>query len=367
MDTLTPDFYAHFAGPVLLAYLFNWGLHGILTVQIYNYYIAFPNDLLWCQILVYGVYIVESIQTIIVTHDAFSTFASGFGNPETLSAVHLTWLTVPIAGGLVSFIAKSFYAYRISILAGTPIVGAIVEAIALISSSCAIVAGVLIHAAGDLRSLSQTGVFVTTGVWLAGSATTDVVITCFMIYFLTSRDTGFRNTHLLITKVIRVTVETNAVTAVVAIVSVVLFLHLRHFVYHVTPTASLTKLYANTLFVIFNDRIRIVGGRNNVESDAEQTSSSWIWQNPEIANTTTFSQRRQRTNVTKRSINVQLRNTRDDAQVVALDGINVRTDREVWSDDLEMRNISPRKTTQEILHEKGYGNRSSKPAGLDIA
>lgn len=50
--------------------------------------------------MVYGVYLLEIIQTILVTHDAFAIFGYGFGDLENMAAMHLDWLTVPIMSGV---------------------------------------------------------------------------------------------------------------------------------------------------------------------------------------------------------------------------------------------------------------------------
>ncbi|TFK61360.1 hypothetical protein BDN72DRAFT_828339 [Pluteus cervinus] len=329
-----------FGGPVLLAYLFNWGLHGILIVQIYNYYIAFPKDLLWCKILVYGVFLLESAQTIIVTRDAFDTFASGFGNPNELSGVHTSWFTVPVVGGVVGLIAKVFYSYRITILSRSYVTGAIVAVIALASSGAAITAGLLIRQAGSLMHLEQQGIFITTAIWLTGSAASDLVITAFMVYFLIRRDTGFRHTHLLVNKVLRVTIETNATTAIVATIGAILFIHLKDHDFHVTATASLTKLYANTLFVIFNDRIKIVGGRNTIETTDNHQMESFIWREPFNNEGNSAMEPRH----PKRNVSLAFRSAgHGRPQQRTIDGITVRTD--VYCDAIQMDRFQVRPTS----------------------
>ncbi len=60
------------------------------------YYLAFPKDRQFTKYLVYGIYIVEFAQTMLVTHDAFSMFGYGFGDIEALTDMHFNWLTVPI-------------------------------------------------------------------------------------------------------------------------------------------------------------------------------------------------------------------------------------------------------------------------------
>lgn len=50
--------------------------------------------------LVYSVYLVEVVQTIFVTHDAFEEYAKGFGNLKALEAEDLHWIAVPVFSGI---------------------------------------------------------------------------------------------------------------------------------------------------------------------------------------------------------------------------------------------------------------------------
>ena len=88
----------------------NWGLFGTLSVQlctslrvilqqtIWNsffldlYYLAFPNDRRFTKYTVYGIYVIEFGQTILVAYDMFATFGYGFGDMDSLTSVHFYWL-----------------------------------------------------------------------------------------------------------------------------------------------------------------------------------------------------------------------------------------------------------------------------------
>jgi len=101
-EAIPPGFndIAQLSGPVIIGYLLHWGLFGTLTIQFYLYYRAFPNDRAAIKWLVYIVYVLEVIQTILMTHDAFTNFGTGFGNISTLRGVHFDWLTIPIMSSL---------------------------------------------------------------------------------------------------------------------------------------------------------------------------------------------------------------------------------------------------------------------------
>ena len=60
------------------------------------YYLAFSNNRKFVKYLVYGIYILEFAQTILVAHDAFAVFGYGFGDLEALEGAHFNWFTVPI-------------------------------------------------------------------------------------------------------------------------------------------------------------------------------------------------------------------------------------------------------------------------------
>jgi len=51
----------------------------VLTVL---YYLAFPNDRSYLKCLVYGVYIFEFVQCVLIVEAAFQTFVTGFGDVE---------------------------------------------------------------------------------------------------------------------------------------------------------------------------------------------------------------------------------------------------------------------------------------------
>ena len=61
---------------------------------------AFPGDKRLPKALVYSVYIMETAQTVLVTRDAYLTFASGFGNLDAVNSVHTLWLAIPAFTGV---------------------------------------------------------------------------------------------------------------------------------------------------------------------------------------------------------------------------------------------------------------------------
>ncbi|KAG9121956.1 hypothetical protein FRC07_001862 [Ceratobasidium sp. 392] len=90
-------------------------------------------------------------------------------------------------------------------------------------------------------------------VWLVMSAIADVVITCVLTWYLHSHRTGFPRTDDVITRIIRLTIQTGLVTSLWAIVDVILYLSLPNNL-HLLLNIPLCKLYSNSLLSTLNSR-----------------------------------------------------------------------------------------------------------------
>ncbi|KAJ7467588.1 hypothetical protein FB451DRAFT_1040199, partial [Mycena latifolia] len=240
----------------LLADLAHWGLFGALSVQLYLYYQAFPNDKLPTKCVVYSVYTIGLAQTILQTHDAFATYGSGFGDISEFTDIHLEWLDVPILGGLVAFIGQMFYAYRVYVLSGFWFVPVLIVVVSLASSLGAILTGAFTLAGMIFLLAVYSGL-----VWCGASALCDIIIAVSMTSYLFTQASGFRQARALVLKVIRLTLETGSLTAVVAVANLIVFLAFPGQPYFIIPTGLMSRLYANCILVVLNARCQIVGGR----------------------------------------------------------------------------------------------------------
>ncbi|KAF8899687.1 hypothetical protein CPB85DRAFT_187537 [Mucidula mucida] len=192
-------------------------------MQCYLYYEAFPNDRLWTKCLVYGTYTLELTQTILIMHDAFVIFGTGFGDLEALIDAHFLWFSVPVISGIVAFIGQPFYAYRIYVLSKARTIPVMIVIIALASSIAAFVLASFVLQAGNLALLNNRRTSEAVGVWCGAAATADILIAICMTHYLLQKDTGFRHTQVLLSKLIRLTVETGTVTAAAALTGLILF------------------------------------------------------------------------------------------------------------------------------------------------
>jgi len=224
---------------------------------VYSY--NFSKDNRYIKTLVYGVFLLETVQTALSGVDLYKWFATGFGNFETLLSLSLTYVDVPILGSVVSLIVQFFFAYRILVLSGKRSWWLCVI-ICLLSIVSAVGAFGLSIISYKLDHSNPTP-FVTT--WIIANMLCDMFITSTMLYHL--RKTWVRDGNLsshVFVSIVRVTIETNLVTTAVNIVTVVLF-YTNPYDFFVCPAYIFGKLYSNTLMVSLNNRIAI---RDNNEA-----------------------------------------------------------------------------------------------------
>ena len=60
------------------------------------YSLAFPHDRLYMKCVVYGIYILELIQSILSIYFGIQIFVAGFGDIEAINKVGVGWLSIAI-------------------------------------------------------------------------------------------------------------------------------------------------------------------------------------------------------------------------------------------------------------------------------
>ncbi|KAG6863966.1 hypothetical protein C0991_001531 [Blastosporella zonata] len=205
--------------------MLNWFLYGILVMQIYIYYQCFPEDSRKIKMLVYGMFMLDSLQSVLATADAFHWLAKGYGNMFMLAQPFISAFDAPMLDGIIGFIVQTFFCWRIRVLQKSWWLPLSVFSVALL--------------------------------WLGGSALTDTLIAVVMtVLLLRSRTREHEQTDNILVRIVRLTVETNTVTASVAIIVLVCLLAIpKNPSISMAPAYALGKLYSNTLLAVFNNRV----------------------------------------------------------------------------------------------------------------
>ncbi|KAJ7776066.1 hypothetical protein DFH07DRAFT_951975 [Mycena maculata] len=221
------------------------------------YYQAFPNDRRFTKCLVYTVYTLLLVQVIMTCIDDFNIFAIDFGDFVTLTKMHLAWFTVPVITSIVSLIVQSFYAFRLYNFCQSWIIPILIVVASLGVSVAGFVTGAFCLEAGYLTAINTRKLSISIGVWLSGSALIDVTIAVSMTYYLMRKDTCFWQTRALISKLIRLTIETGSLTALVSLATLILLYGFPGKDYYSVPANLIPALYANTMLAVLNSRLQV--------------------------------------------------------------------------------------------------------------
>jgi len=243
---------ARITGPLLFGPLVNWTLYGALRVQIYVYSYNFPNDKPLVKCLAYFAFLLETVQTALTGADVYYWFIAGFGNVERLKDSHYAAIDIPIIHSTISFVVQEYFCYRIWMLNRRSSKLCILIALLTIVSSVGSGWGGIESLIAKKFAVSRTAFYL----WSIPSAIADILITIAMTLLLSwTHYEGSRFSNFVMLRLVRLTIETNALTAAVAIASIVLYVAFPNDIYYVFTTGIIGKIYTNTLLVSLNNRI----------------------------------------------------------------------------------------------------------------
>ncbi|KAF9261861.1 hypothetical protein L218DRAFT_1001173 [Marasmius fiardii PR-910] len=244
-------------GPLVVGNQLLFALFGVLSVQTYFFYIG-SRDRTFIRTLVYVVYAVMLVQIILAGQNFFSHFAYPY--TVNLTSADLGWLYVPVLGGTVGAVVQMFYAWRISVLSNNRIGPCLLLALSITSACSAYVSAAFGSTVPTVTTLNSDspGLRIASTIWYATSAVCDVSIAVYMTYLLTRTRSAVSSTREAIGRIVRLTVETNTLTASVAVATLVLLLVLPGKTYFTSLALILPSIYVNTFLVMLNLRYRVV-------------------------------------------------------------------------------------------------------------
>jgi len=214
-------------------------------VQLYLYYVAFPHDRAIHKAVVWIVYFLESVHSI----------GLGIGlsimmvNMNSSSLVMMIVLMI-IIGSLVALIAQCLYAHRIHAITEMTIIPLVIVALAILQVAAAVAA---------LVAMPVFPIYI----WIGLTMVNDTIIAIVMVRALASNGTFSRQTAWKTTQLVRLIVETGVAIAIVNLLSLI-FVAIMGSIGDVysAPLIIISKVYANSILVLLNNRMSIAGSRN---------------------------------------------------------------------------------------------------------
>ncbi|KAJ7910894.1 hypothetical protein B0H13DRAFT_2328801 [Mycena leptocephala] len=232
-------------GPMLIGVLLSTLVYGML-----RYYQTYKKDTLWIRYFMLYLFIAETANLLVEIGIIYEPLIVRYGTPQALVKSPLVLPGDAISIVLVSTPIQLFTAWRISVITGSIAVAMIISILSVASFGGGLLVTVFVTIRNEFREFqSFSGAVI---LWLISSAVCDVLIAIILTYSLATRKTGFTAVDGQINRIIRLTVQTGAITAVAALADVILFLAFLQFI----PDFPLSKLYTICLLSTLNARVR---------------------------------------------------------------------------------------------------------------
>ncbi|KAJ7588208.1 hypothetical protein C8J56DRAFT_1080135 [Mycena floridula] len=250
------QFVENIFGPVLVGVLFSTLLYGINVVQVFTYHeTSSKRDALWIRGLVFFLFFSVTLNTAFNMFGIYQPLVQQFGaNPGQLQPVMPVFLrTDPIMTAIVSMPVQVLMAWRIKVVTEMMLWSGIIIVIAMVSFAASIWTTVHVALQPDFSKLSQFRTAPIT--WLVTSSAADIIIAGVLVHSLHARKSGFNNAlDAYMNRIIRLTVQTGALTAVFALSDALVFSILKDSTIFFAWDLSLSKLYLMTILSSLNAR-----------------------------------------------------------------------------------------------------------------
>ncbi|KAF8469352.1 hypothetical protein JB92DRAFT_3149996 [Gautieria morchelliformis] len=267
-------------GPLLIGAFFSTILYGVVVVQVriplqsfvrvinsmgfgqaFIYYQTYKRDATWIRYFVLYLFICKTLATGFDIGMMYEPLVLRYATPRATTIFPIMLKPVPIVTVFISTPVQLFVCWRIKRLSGSRLLPTIICALALSAFAGGIsttVAASIFHKFADERRYG--GEIIT---WLVSSAAADICIMGSLVWSLHKRRTGYSATDDLLNKLIRLTLQTGAITAISATLDVVSFFAAPDTAGNFIWDFSLSKLYTNALLSTLNAR----AGWNNLTGD----------------------------------------------------------------------------------------------------
>ncbi|KAJ1303218.1 hypothetical protein OPQ81_011417 [Rhizoctonia solani] len=238
-------------GAVLIGTFLNVWLYGILVTQVTLYYSVYKHDATWVKLLVAWIMLLDTLNAIFDMGFVYRYGITLFGNFPAQLHSHWFFHLAPLITVTIAATAQGFFVWRINRLTGCKWIGwgiGLVLAVQFAAGAATTIAAFKIV---DFRRFNEMKVQIS--LWLVTSAIADTAITIVLSWYLHSHRTGFSKTDDLITRLIRVTVQTGLITTVWALIDLLMYLVVPNSL-HLLFNLPLPKLYSNSLLSTLNAR-----------------------------------------------------------------------------------------------------------------
>jgi hypothetical protein len=240
-------------GPLLIGVVLNILLYGVMIMQTFEYYRNCHRDPKWLKYFVAFIFVADTANSVFDVVTIYGYFIKDFGDFVAISRSNWVAETDPAMTAIISASVQYFFAYRVGRLTGKRWLGLIIATtttVQLLGGLGTAIGCGIVRVYAEFHKVKAAVI-----TWLAGAAFTDLLITTSLVWYLRRTRTGITQTDDLISKIIRLTIQTGLATSVCACIDLVLYLSYDNNL-HLIFNFPLCKIYTNSLLSSLNARTR---------------------------------------------------------------------------------------------------------------
>ncbi|KDN41710.1 hypothetical protein RSAG8_07241, partial [Rhizoctonia solani AG-8 WAC10335] len=238
-------------GAILIGTFLNVWLYGILVTQVTMYYSVYKSDATWVKLLVAWLMLLDTLNTIFDMGFVYRYSITLFGNFPAQLHSHWLFHLAPLMTVTIAATAQGFFVWRINRLTGCKWLSWGVGLVLAVQFAAGAATTVAAFRVVDFTRFGELKLQIS--LWLVSSAVADTAITVILSWYLHAHRTGFSKTDGIITRIIRITVQTGLFTTVWALVDLIMYLAVPNSL-HLLFNLPLPKLYSNSLLSTLNAR-----------------------------------------------------------------------------------------------------------------
>ncbi|KDQ52828.1 hypothetical protein JAAARDRAFT_210303 [Jaapia argillacea MUCL 33604] len=258
-------------GPNLIGTVLNVFLYGVLWMQCLMYFTTYKTDKPGIRALVWFHIIAGTVNTGFLVYGLYKYTITNFGNLMADQIQNWTAFVAPTLTAVIGAVVQTFFARRVYILTSKRWLAAVIGLTILLQFIAGICIAVLCAIHPNFADWGRWYIKFPTVSALVLGAVVDCMITASLTSTLYRSKTGFPSTDHVVTKLIRLTIQTGMIVAVFAVVDLVLYLS-SPWPWHLLPGFTLNKLYAITMISTLN-------ARNDIrQSFSGHTATAGQWQ-----------------------------------------------------------------------------------------
>ncbi|KAF8689336.1 hypothetical protein AX14_003356 [Amanita brunnescens Koide BX004] len=228
-------------------------LYGVASIQAYIYFKGQPNDTVLFRLLLFLVWLADSIQLAFGSHALYYYMVTNYDNPLALLYPNWSILAQIFATCISGIIVRGIFTRRVWLVTGRNYILVGIIALAVLSTFvCGFAFGIRGFSIGTFLSLPRVSGFLYAG--FASAVAADVLIAISLCVSLSRRRTGFRRTDTLLNVLILYAINSSILTSLCSIACLVTYAFWPTEFTFIAIFFLQSKLYTISLFASLNHR-----------------------------------------------------------------------------------------------------------------